>query len=999
MRSIHTLHKALVCFLLFAAGAFTAQAQAPADICAAAPIIGNNTVITGTTAGATFDNVGTCGTSNTAPGVWVALVGTGGQQTVETCGGLTAYDTKISVFSGSCGALTCVDGNDDACGLQSSVTFNTTPGLLYYVLIHGFSSNTGTFSLTTTVNLAPANDACAAAIPVACGQTVNGSTDFATADNAGTCVTTNTAPGVWYQLVGPSTGNVTASLCGAGTNYDSKISVYTGSCGALTCVTGNDDFCGLQSEVTFTSTPGQIYYILVHGFGTASGDFDLAITCPNPITNDDVCGATPVTFGTTAFDNTTATAQTGEPDPGAGTDVSSCNSQDGWCSFELDVDNSVWFTFQAPASGCVSIVADGFDSQVALWDVTDCNDFTTFVEIAANDDSGDDIVPTANLFSGGIIEAACLIPGRTYYIQVDGYNGATSSSGSLILIDCGGVLPSVDAGECQSRYLGYAPAAADTNFLVATATGVSPFTYTWTTAGDPDIYFQVDGDSTSTIAVQPDSTTTYTVTITDSRGCTATSSVDVNVFDVSCGNGGVELCCTPQSSGILLCDFDTDGNGNFLPEGREITNQYANRGVRISADNMGGGPDAAVIFNSSVPTGGDFDLGTPNMDFGGPGIGNGGRLGQPGANNVPLGKLLIVQERNQRGCGPGGMDFCVPDDEAGGGKLIFEFDCPTTILDVVIVDADDGNPSGAVLTFNGGSNSVGIPNLGNNSTQTVYVNQPAVTRMEVEFAGSGALASFHYKPDTSNICVDPTMVDVDSMLNDPRYSLGPCGNPCTATNASVPAPPSCVDLVVTVTTDDFASETSWEIVDLNSNQTVGTRQFTFNDDLTTFNDTFCVDPTRCYAVRIDDSFGDGICCTFGNGDWSVTFDGVTTASPSGGQFGSSETIQVGNCSPNKEDQPASPVAEMLTSELEIMAYPNPASDETTIKFRVPQTGPVKVELYALTGLRVATVFHGVAEADASQFVNFDTRSLPAGTYIYRIATDNGFKSGKLQVAR
>lgn len=997
MKSLQHFYTALCCLAMMLGTSFSVMAQTPSDVCAAAPLISNNTSLTSTTVGATFDNVGTCATSNTAPGVWVAVLGTGNIQTVETCGGSTGYDTKLSVFSGTCGNLVCVDGNDDDCGLQSSVTFATTPGIIYYVLVHGFGANTGTFTLTTTANLAPANDVCAAATPIACGQTISGTTVAATVDNASTCVTTNTSPGVWYQLIGPPTGLVTASLCN-NTSYDSKLSVYTGGCGALTCVTGNDDFCGLQSEVNFSATPGQIYYILVHGFGASTGTFDLFIDCPNPIPNDDVCNATPVTFGSTAFANNTATAQANEPNPGPGTGLASCNSQDGWCSFELDVDNSVWFTFQAPASGCVSIVADGFDSQVALWDATDCNDFTTFVEIAANDDSGDDIVPTANLFSGGIIEAACLIPGRTYYIQVDGFAGATTTSGSLILIDCGGVLPSVAAGECQSRYVGYAPAMADTNFLVATADGVGPFSYTWSAAGDPDIYFQVDGDSTSTIAVQPDSNTTYTVTITDGRGCEATASVEVLVFDVSCGNGGVELCCTPQSSGILLCDFDTDGFGNFLPAGREITNQYANRGVRISAVNNGGGPDAAVIFNSSVPSGGDFDLGTPNMDFGGPGIGNGGRLGQPGANNVPLGKILIVQERNQRGCGPGGQDFCVPDDEAGGGKLIFDFDCPTTILDVVIVDADDGNPSGAVLTFNGGSNSVGIPNLGNNSTQTVYVNQPGVTRMEVEFAGSGGLASFHYKPDTSNICVDPAMVDVDSLLADPRYSLGPCGNTCTATNASVPAPPSCVDLVVNVTTDDFASETSWEIIDLNSNQTVGTRAFTFTDDLQSFADTFCVDPTRCYAVRIDDSFGDGMCCAFGNGTWSVTFDGVNTPSPSGGQFGASETIQVGNCAPNKGTQPAAPIA-AFENELEIIAYPNPTSAEATVKFRTPQAGPVKVELFSMTGLRISTLFHGVVDADTPQFVNFDTRDMPNGIYIYRITTEAGHKAGKLQVAR
>jgi len=41
-----------------------------------------------------------------------------------------------------------------------------------------------------------------------------------------------------------------------------------------------------------------------------------------------------------------------------------------------------------------------------------------------------------------------------------------------------------------------------------------------------------------------------------------------------------------------------------------------------------------IIFNSSNPTGGDLDLGTPHQDFGGPGIGVGGANNQPGENNV-----------------------------------------------------------------------------------------------------------------------------------------------------------------------------------------------------------------------------------------------------------------------------------------------------------------------------------------------------------------------------
>lgn len=124
------------------------------------------------------------------------------------------------------------------------------------------------------------SDLCGGAPLIACGSTVTGSTAAFTADVAPFCGTGNgTGGGVWYRFTG--TGNsITASLCGSA--YDTRLRVYTGTCGALTCTAGNDDFCGLQSQVTWTSTNAVTYYILVHGFGWAAGAYTLTITCAPP---------------------------------------------------------------------------------------------------------------------------------------------------------------------------------------------------------------------------------------------------------------------------------------------------------------------------------------------------------------------------------------------------------------------------------------------------------------------------------------------------------------------------------------------------------------------------------------------------------------------------------------------------------------------------------------------------------------------------------------------
>lgn len=973
----------------------TGQAQPPNDIEAGAFPIMSGVTVSGTTVGANVDSPGgatTCGTAITGPGVWYFMVGNGGALTASTCNA-ASYDTKISVFSGNPGSLVCEAGNDDGTGctgFTSEVTLLTSNATIYYILVHGFQTATGTFDLTATLGPPPTgNDVCGGATPIMCGQTMSDSTNNSTIDTPPSCGVSPSSAGVWFTAMGDG-GIYTANTCN-GTALDTRIYVYEGPCGSLGCVGSNDDDCGLQSSFTWNTTNGTQYYILVTGFGTNTGTFNLTLDCISLPTNDQPCNADPLVFGTNTYAHIGLTADSLEVNPGAGTGASNCNSNDGWCSFELDVDNSAWFTFNAPASGSVTMYTDGFDSQLAMYTATDCNDYNTFVTIAGNDDSADDFDPGVNIFGGGF-SISCLVPGQTYYVQVDGFNGAEGVPAAVFLSDNGGSVPVADAGECQSHYIGYAPVANDTNFLNASATGNGPFTYDWSVvSGDSIILFQDDFDSLSVIAVQPNQTTVYEVTITDGRGCTSTDQVTVEYVNVSCFLG-TQMCYNPANAGTaVVLDWDTDGMGNALPAGTPITNQYANLGITISANNNNG-PDWAAIFDSSNPTGGDYDLGTPNQDFGGPGIGNGGKIGQTGANMNALGNLLIIQERSQM-CG---SVFCTPDDDANGGSISFDFDNPYTVETIVIVDADDGNPSGAVVTIdaNTGSYTLNFPSLGNNSVITLPIFEDGVLHMEVSFNGSGAIGAVNLRAEAVTFCA-PT-ADVPGLLGTPGYHLGTCSDACLASNPSIAPPPACVDLIVSVLTDDFASETSWEIIDRSTGIVVGIRQLVTANDLQTINDTFCVDPRKCYDITIFDSFGDGICCSpiFGNGTWEVIYNGTSTVSPTAGSFGASETISVGSCI-NKGSQPQAFVEE--NGGLKVAVYPNPSSDHTFFKLSSVLDGNMSVEIYNLQGTQVANVFNGQVQAEATQTVDFNVAELPAGTYIYRVTINDLIQAGKFQV--
>ncbi|MCX5690379.1 MAG: hypothetical protein NTV94_11455, partial [Planctomycetota bacterium] len=76
-------------------------------------------------------------------------------------------------------------------------------------------------------------------------------------------------------------GLTSVSLCGS--SFDTKLGAYAGSCPSVpnTVITCNDDFCSVQSQISFAATAGQRYLIRIGGFSlngsTANGDVTMTI--------------------------------------------------------------------------------------------------------------------------------------------------------------------------------------------------------------------------------------------------------------------------------------------------------------------------------------------------------------------------------------------------------------------------------------------------------------------------------------------------------------------------------------------------------------------------------------------------------------------------------------------------------------------------------------------------------------------------------------------------
>ena len=100
------------------------------------------------------------------------------------------------------------------------------------------------------------------------------------------------------------------------------------------------------------------------------------------------------------------------------------------------------------------------------------------------------------------------------------------------------------------------------------------------------------------------------------------------------------------------------------------------------------------------------------------------------------------------------------------------------------------------------------------------------------------------------------------------------------------------DITVTIVTDMYGSETTWSIGDGSVSYMTGGPY----SDLSTQGvmsqtpSTGVIPPNTCVTFKIEDFYGDGICCSYGNGSYTVT-DGLGNMIVQGGDFGSKEEIK------------------------------------------------------------------------------------------------------------
>jgi len=240
-------------------------------------------------------------------------------------GNSTSFTTQVMVNGNEIGTTTgnnqtnCVDdGTFQTCDV-SGVSDTTSPIMMTWSGVHtsvvstvtncsqfegswqaigtGGGDFSGTFSSDQQCTT-PGNDECTGAELINCGDVFTASTASATVtgEPGEFCGVSNpNGPGIWYTYMGTAAGSIiTVDL--SGSNYDTRLYLYSGDCMNQICLDGDDDGgTSPDSLLSFREEEGVVYYLYAAGFAGATGTLNISVTCQETVENNAIAGAIPIT--------------------------------------------------------------------------------------------------------------------------------------------------------------------------------------------------------------------------------------------------------------------------------------------------------------------------------------------------------------------------------------------------------------------------------------------------------------------------------------------------------------------------------------------------------------------------------------------------------------------------------------------------------------------------------------------------------------------------------
>ena len=192
------------------------------------------------------------------------------------------------------------------------------------------------------------------------------------------------AHSVWYSFTPTQSGSIAADTFGS--DYNTALSVYTGTRGALSEVA----CASFPAQVSFNATANTTYFIMVTSACCGGPGGTLVFNLRGPPANDEISGATPMTLNTTVTQDTTL-ATTAPSDP------TQCIS---------NPTNTVWFSFTPTQNQPVTLNRSGSSYFGRISVLTDLGSGPVVIACGSGDTARFDATA-----------------GKTYYFMDAGFSG------------------------------------------------------------------------------------------------------------------------------------------------------------------------------------------------------------------------------------------------------------------------------------------------------------------------------------------------------------------------------------------------------------------------------------------------------------------------------------------------------------------------------------------------------------------------------------------------
>jgi hypothetical protein len=159
----------------------------------------------------------------------------------------------------------------------------------------------------------------------------------------------------------------------------------------------------------------------------------------------------------------------------------------------------------------------------------------------------------------------------------------------------------------------------------------------------------------------------------------------------------------------------------------------------------------------------------------------------------------------------------------------------------------------------------------------VVVNDLAIDIIEAEvnipFQQQGVVTISIYENLQQDNNITLNLLDINSQQDEDLT------NNLATTNANLDSNYDIITLVINA--DDYPEETSWKLLD-ETNQIIATGAL--DNDTEVFTEDVCVDYSSCFSLYVYDSYGDGICCGYGLGNFLILDSSDNVILTNNGEF-------------------------------------------------------------------------------------------------------------------